>query len=99
MSFADVRHAVDGPMEKPMRIFLLAAVIVLLSAPAFSQAPALNLSGLGQKTRSPAEEQRNQKIDQEYRSATEKIPNRNTNVDPWHDMRGTNASRNGQAKP
>jgi hypothetical protein len=84
-------------MEKPMRTFFLAALIVLLSAPAFSQ--ALNLSGLGEKKRSPAEDQRNQKIDEEYRSATEKIPNRNTNVDPWHEMRSTSASRNGQAKP
>ena len=92
-----VRDAADGHMEKPMRIFFLAAFIVLLSAPAFSQ--ALNLSGLGQKTRSPAEVQRNQKIDEEYRSATEKIPSRNAKVDPWHDMRSTGTSRNGQAKP
>jgi len=97
MSFAArARH--DGPTEKPMRtFFFLAAFIVLLSAPAYSQ--GLDLSGLGQKTRSPADEQRTQKIDEEYKSATEKIPNRNTKVDPWHDMRGTSASRNGQAKP
>jgi hypothetical protein len=84
-------------MEKPMRTLFLAALIVLLSAPAFSQ--ALNLSGLGEKKHSPAEDQRNQQIDNEYKAATDKIPNRNTNVDPWHAMRDTSASRNGQTKP
>ena len=89
-----------------MRPFLLAAVIVLLSAPAYSQAPGgnsesphLNLSGLGEKTRSPAEQQRDQEVDQAYKSATDKIPDRNSaKVDPWHDMRGS-ASRNSQTKP
>jgi hypothetical protein len=93
-------------MEKPMRPFLLAALIVLLSAPAYSQAPGgnsqsphLNLSGLGEKTRSPAEKQRDQEVDQAYKSATEKIPDRNAKVDPWREMRGTSASRNSQTKP
>jgi hypothetical protein len=97
MSFA-ARAAHDGPTEKPMRtFFFLAAFIVLLSAPAYSQ--GINLTGLGEKTRSPADEQKDQKIDEQYKSATEKIPSRNTKVDPWHDMRSAPASRNGQAKP
>jgi hypothetical protein len=87
----------NGHMEKPMRTFLLATLFVLLSAPAFSQ--GLNLSHIGEKTHSPAEDQRNQEIDQAYKSATEKIPNRNAQVDPWHNVRGTSPSRNGQAKP
>ena len=89
-----------------MRAFLLATLIVLLSAPAYSQAPGqnsqspgLNLSGLGEKTRSPAEKQRDQEVDQAYKSATEKIPDRNAKVDPWHAMRGTSASHNSQTKP
>jgi hypothetical protein len=56
-----------------MRPFLLAALIGLLSAPAYShapgqnsQSPGLNLSGLGEKTRSPAEKQRDQEVDQAY---------------------------------
>jgi hypothetical protein len=84
-------------MEKPMRTFLLAALFVLLSAPAFSQ--GLNLSHIGEKTRSPAEEQREQEIDQAYKSATKKIPNQNAQVDPWHNVRSASPSRNGQAKP
>jgi hypothetical protein len=43
------------------------------------------LSGLGEKTRSPAEKQRDQEVDQAYKSATEKIPSRNAKVDPWHE--------------
>ena len=86
-----------------MRPFLLAALIVLLSAPAYSQAqnspPRVNLSGFGEKTRSPAEKQRDQEVDQAYKSATEKIPDRNAKVDPWHAMRGTSASHNSQTKP
>jgi hypothetical protein len=84
-------------MEKLMRTFVLAALIVLLSASAYSQ--GLNLSGLGEKTRSPAENQRDREVDNAYKSATEKIPNRNAKGDPWHDMRGTSPSRSGQAKP
>ena len=52
-----------------------------------SQSPRLNLSGLGEKTRSPAEKQRDQEVDQAYKSATEKISDRNAKVDPWHGMR------------
>jgi hypothetical protein len=59
------------------------------SAPAYSQAPGqnsqspgLNLSGLGAKTRPPAEKQRDQEVDQAYKSATEKIPDQNAKVDP-----------------
>ena len=83
-----------------MRPFLLAALIVLLSAPAYSQSlPPLNLANLGEKTRPPEEKQRDQAVDKAYKSVTEKIPNRNAKVDPWHDMRGTSASRNSQTKP
>ena len=84
-------------MEKPMRTFLLAALVVLLSAPAYSQ--GIDLSHLGEKTRSPAENQRDRAVDDAYKSAKEKIPNGNAKVDPWHDMRGTTPSRSGQAKP
>ena len=80
-----------------MRTFVLAALIVLLSAPVYAQ--GLNLSGIGEKTRSPAEKQRDREVDQAYKSATEKIPNQNAKVDPWHAVRGTSASHSGQAKP
>jgi hypothetical protein len=57
------------------------------------------LVGPRRKTRSPAKQQRDQEVDQAYKSATEKIPDRNNaKVDPWHDMRGTSASRNSQTK-
>ena len=77
-----------------MRTLLLAVLIVLFSVPAY----AANLLGHGGPTRSPAEVQRDQEIDQAYKSVTEKMPNRNTKVDPWRDMRGTSAPRSGQAR-
>jgi hypothetical protein len=80
-----------------MRSLLVAALIVLLSAPAYSQ--GIDLSRLGEKTHSPADDAKNRKVDEAYKSATEKIPNRNAKIDPWHDMRSTSTSRNGQAKP
>lgn len=58
-----------------------------------------HVSGLGEKTRSPAEKQRDQEVDQAYKSTTEKIPDRNAKIDPGRDMRGTSASRNSQTKP
>jgi hypothetical protein len=84
-------------METPMRTFLLAAFIVLLAAPTYSQ--GIDLSHIGEQTHSPADDAKNQKIDEAYKSATEKIPNRNDKVDPWHAVRSTSTSRNGQAKP
>ena len=80
-----------------MRTFLLVAFIVLLSAPAYSQ--GIDLSKIGRQTHSPADDAKNQKIDDAYKSATEKIPNRNAKVDPWHEMRSTSTPRNGQTKP
>jgi hypothetical protein len=88
-----------------MRTFLLAAFIVLLAAPAYSQGvdqphpQGIDLSRVGEKTRSPADVERDQKVDEAYKSATQKIPSRNAKVDPWHDMRSTSTPRNGQAKP
>jgi len=92
-----VRDAADGHMEKSMRTFLLVAFIVLLSAPAYSQ--GIDLTKIGQQTRSPADDAKTQKVDEAYKSATAKIPNRNAKVDPWHDMRSTSTPRSGQAKP
>jgi hypothetical protein len=80
-----------------MRSLFLAALVVLLSAPAYSQ--AIDLSHFGEKPHSPTDDARNRKVDEAYKAATEKIPNRNAKADPWHDMRSTSASRNGQAKP
>jgi len=79
-----------------MRTLLLAVLIVLFSVPAYSAGP--NMVGHGGQTRSPAEVQMDQQIDQAYKSVTEKMPNRNTKVDPWRDMRGTSAPRSGQAR-
>jgi hypothetical protein len=84
-------------MEKPMRTLLLAVLFVLLAAPAFSQ--GFDLSHIGEKTRSPAQEPREQEIDQAYKSATKKIPSQHAQVDPWHNVRGASPSRDGQAKP
>jgi len=79
-----------------MRSLLLAVLVVLLSAPAYSQ--GIDLSHLGELAHPPADDAKNQKVDEAYKAATEKIPNRNAKGDPWHDMRSTSASRNGQAK-
>jgi hypothetical protein len=78
-------------------IISLAVTVSLLAGPAYSQ--SLDLSRFGQKQRSPADDQRNEAIDRAYKSATDKIPNRKANVDPWHDMRGTSPSRSSQTKP
>jgi len=72
-------------------------VIALLAGPAYSQ--SLDLSRIGEKKHSAAEDARNAAIDKAYRSATDKIPDRKVDADPWHDVRGASASRNNQAKP
>ncbi len=69
-----------------MRIFASVAVFALLIEPAYAQKPSLNL--MREKPKDPVVEEHRRVIDQEYKSATEKIPEqRKKNADPWQNMR------------
>ena len=75
-----------------MRALIGVAVVALLAGPAYAQKPALNL--MQEKEKNPAVEEYRKAIDQEYKAATEKIPDqKKKSSDPWQNMRSAEPSR------
>jgi hypothetical protein len=70
------------------KLIVAAAVAALLTGTAAAQLPMPSISlGAPEKRKLTPEEQAKQDaLDQAYKSATNKIPDRNTN-DPWADVR------------
>jgi hypothetical protein len=75
-----------------VRKLISAAVIVtVLTGTAFAQIPmGLSLGGPEKRKLTPEEQAKQDALDQAYKSATNKIPDRGTN-DPWADVRPTPA--------
>jgi hypothetical protein len=84
-----------------MRIFAIAAVIALLTGPAYAQVstPHVNLlSDLPSKT--PEELEAEAARDKAYRESLKKIPNAKTSSDPWGSVRSVDAPKiSAPAKP
>jgi hypothetical protein len=69
-----------------MRIFGIAAVLVVLTAPAYAQAPNINLiPELASKT--PEEKEADAAKDKAYKESLKKIPNAKAPADPWGGVR------------
>jgi hypothetical protein len=72
--------------EHPMKVFLLAAVFALLVAPAYAQAPKMNLMPeLESKT--PEQKAADEERDKAYRESLKKIPDPKVSNDPWGTVR------------
>jgi hypothetical protein len=84
-----------------MRIFSAAAVIALLTGPAYAQmqTPNINLiPELGSKT--PEEKEQEAVRDKAYRESLKKIPDAKTSSDPWGNVRSVDTPRtSAPAKP
>ena len=84
-----------------MRIFSAAAVIALLTGPAYAQmqTPNINLiPELGSKT--PEEKEQEAVRDKAYRESLKKIPDANTSSDPWGNVRSVDTPKtSAPAKP
>jgi hypothetical protein len=83
-----------------MRVFRLAAVVVLLTGPAYAQAlPNLNLlPELQSKT--PEEKEAEAARDKAYKESLKKIPDAKTSSDPWGNVRsGDTPKASVPAKP
>lgn len=75
-----------------MRILGAAAVIVLLTAPAYAQTPHINLiPELQSKT--PEEKEADAVRERAYRDSLKKIPDAKTSSDPWGNVRGADAPK------
>jgi hypothetical protein len=69
-----------------MKVFRLAAVFVLLTAPAYAQSPKMNLiPELESKT--PEQKAADEERDKAYRESLKKIPDPKVSNDPWGAVR------------
>ena len=75
-----------------MKILSAAAVIVLLTAPAYAQTPNINLIPELQ-TKSPEEKEAEAAREKAYKESLRKIPVAKTSSDPWGTVRSNEAPK------
>jgi hypothetical protein len=75
-----------------MRILSVAAVLVLLTAPAFAQMPHINMMP-EVPTKSPEEKERDDIRDKAYKESLKKIPDSKSTSDPWGTVRNNDAPK------
>ena len=82
-----------------MKVLRAAAVLALLTAPAYAQAPNINLiPELASKT--PEEKEADAVKDKAYKESLKKIPDAKVSSDPWGNVRATPAPKaQAAAKP
>jgi hypothetical protein len=75
-----------------MRVFRLAAVVALLTGPAYAQGPNLNLiPELQSKT--PEEKEADAVREKAYKESLKKIPDAKMSSDPWGNVRSGDAPK------
>ena len=75
-----------------MRMLSAAAVVVLLTVPAYAQTPNINL--IPELTsRSPEEKEQDAIRDKAYKDSLKKIPDAKASSDPWGTVRSTDAPK------
>ena len=82
-----------------MKVFRIAALMVLLTAPAYAQTPTVNLMP---ELQSKSPEQREQEAAQQkaYKESLKKIPDAKTSSDPWGNVRSVDTPKaSAPAKP
>jgi hypothetical protein len=75
-----------------MRMLSAAAVVVLLTVPAYAQTPNINLMPEFQ-SKSPEEKEQDAAKDKAYRESLKKIPDAKASSDPWGTVRSTDAPK------
>ena len=82
-----------------MRMLSAAAVMVLLTAPAYAQMPNINMMPEFQ-SKSPEEKEQDAVRDKAYKDSLKKIPDAKTSSDPWGAVRSNDAPKTAApAKP
>src|SRR5216683_8024698 len=95
-----VRWYVDGKStERSMKVFRIAAVMALLTAPAYAQTPNINLIPELQ-SKSPEEKEQEAAQQKAYKESLKKIPDAKTSSDPWGNVRSVDTPKaSAPAKP
>jgi hypothetical protein len=75
-----------------MKIFRTAALLALLTGPAYAQVPHINLLPTETKSRSPEEIEKDKATDKAYRESLRKIPDAKVN-DPWGNVRAPDSHK------
>jgi len=75
-----------------MRMLSAAVVVVVLTAPAYAQAPNINLMPEFQ-SKSPEEKEQDAVKDKAYKESLKKIPDAKASSDPWGTVRSTDAPK------
>ena len=79
-------------LSRQGKLIPLAAALALMITNAYAQTSPFNLLQRDEKTPPTSEEQeRQKKLDDDYKAVTKKIPNQKAN-DPWGDVRPTQTS-------
>jgi hypothetical protein len=82
-----------------MKIFRAAALVLLLTGPAYAQSlPDINIIP-DAKSRTPEEIEQDKIRDKAYRETLKKIPDGKASSDPWGDVRSTDAPKAAKAAP
>ena len=75
-----------------MRMLSAAAVVMLLTAPAYAQTPNINLIPELQ-SKSPEEKEQEAIKDKAYKESLRKIPDAKASSDPWGTVRSTDTPK------
>ena len=75
-----------------MRMLSAAAVVVLLTVPAYAQTPNINLMPELQ-SKSPEEKEQEAVKEKAYKESLKKIPDAKASSDPWGNVRSTDAPK------
>ena len=76
-----------------MRVFRLAAAIILLASPAFAQVPPVNLLQDNKPAKSQEEKDAEAARDKAYKESLKKIPDAKAPADPWGNVRGPDSPK------
>jgi hypothetical protein len=78
--------------ERSMKVFRIAAAVVLLTAPAYAQAPNINLMPELQ-SKSPEEKEQEVQQQKAYKESLKKIPDAKASSDPWGNVRSVDTPK------
>jgi hypothetical protein len=76
-----------------MRVFRMAAVIMLVASPALAQIPQMNLLQDNKPAKSQEEKDAEAARDKAYRDSLKKIPDAKAPADPWGNVRSTDTPK------
>jgi hypothetical protein len=96
-----VVYCSENAGEHPMKVFRLAAVIVLLAGPAYAQSSTPNVNLIPElQSKTPEEKEAEAARDKAYKESLKKIPDAKVSSDPWGNVRGAETPKtSAPAKP